>query len=93
MDVYTRNAAIINVPYVDPVIDFSAVSILVIRESITFSWACHFRIESIYTPRILILGLDSIFLSLITTLAFILSFFDFLVRCMSSYFFGLNLDP
>jgi hypothetical protein len=37
MDVYTRNAAVINVPYVDPVINFSAVSMLITRESIAFS--------------------------------------------------------
>jgi hypothetical protein len=37
MDVYTRNVAVIDVPYVDPVIDFSVVSILVTRESIAFS--------------------------------------------------------
>jgi hypothetical protein len=92
MDVYTRNVAVINVPYVDSIINFSAVSIFIIRESITFSWVCYFRIESIYTLRILILGLNSTFLSLITTLAFILSFFGFLVKYMSSYFFGLNLD-
>jgi hypothetical protein len=37
MDVYTRNAAVINVPHVDPVIDFSAVSIFITRESIAFN--------------------------------------------------------
>jgi hypothetical protein len=37
MDVYTRNAAVIDVFYVDPVIDFSTVSMLVTRESIAFS--------------------------------------------------------
>ena len=49
MDVYTRNAAVIDVPHVDPVIDFSAVSMLVTRESIAFSWACHFRVDRIDT--------------------------------------------
>jgi hypothetical protein len=37
MDVYTRNAAVIDVFHVDPVIDFSAVSMLIIRESIAFN--------------------------------------------------------
>jgi hypothetical protein len=37
MDVYTRNAAIINISYVDPVINFNIMSILIIRESIVFS--------------------------------------------------------
>jgi hypothetical protein len=37
MDVYTRNAAVIDVFHVDSVIDFSAVSMLVTRESIAFS--------------------------------------------------------
>jgi hypothetical protein len=37
MDVYTRNATIIDVPYVNPMIDFNAISILITRESITFS--------------------------------------------------------
>jgi hypothetical protein len=52
MDVYTRNAAVIDVPHVDSVIDFNAVSMLVTRESIAFSWACHFRVEFIRTSRI-----------------------------------------
>jgi hypothetical protein len=37
MNVYIRNAAVINVPYVNSVINFSIVSIFIIRESITFS--------------------------------------------------------
>jgi hypothetical protein len=37
MDVYTRNAAVINVPHVDPMINFSIISIFITRESITFS--------------------------------------------------------
>jgi hypothetical protein len=37
MDVYTRNAAIINVPHVDSVIDFNTISMLITRESIVFS--------------------------------------------------------
>jgi hypothetical protein len=35
--VYTRNAAVIDVLYVDSVIDFNAVSMLVACESIAFS--------------------------------------------------------
>jgi hypothetical protein len=37
MDVYTRNVAVIDVPYVDSVIDFSTMSMFVIRESIAFN--------------------------------------------------------
>jgi hypothetical protein len=37
MDVYTRNVTVINVLHVDSIINFSAVSIFIIRESITFS--------------------------------------------------------
>jgi hypothetical protein len=37
MDVYIRNAAVINVSYVDSVINFSTISMLIIRESIAFS--------------------------------------------------------
>jgi hypothetical protein len=37
MDVYTRNAAIINVLYVDSITNFSTINIFITRESITFS--------------------------------------------------------
>jgi hypothetical protein len=92
MVVYIRNAAIINVFHVDSIIDFNTVNMLIICESIAFSWVCYFRVKSILTSRILILELDSTFLSLITTLASILNFFNTIVRYISSYFFKLNLD-
>jgi hypothetical protein len=93
MAVYTRSAAVVDIPHINPVIDFNAVNIHIACESTAFNWAYYFRVESILTPRILILKLSFTSLSLITTLASILNFFNILVRCISSYFFGLNLDP
>ena len=93
MAVYTRSAAIVDIPHVDPVIDFNAVSIRIACESTAFNWACHFRVESIFIPRILILELGFISLSLIMTLASILNLFGILVKCINSYFPELNLDP
>jgi hypothetical protein len=41
--VYTRSAAVVNIPYINPVINFSVMSMRIACESTVFNWACHFR--------------------------------------------------
>jgi hypothetical protein len=78
--VYTRSAAAVNIPYVNLMINFNAVSIHIAYTLTTFSWACHFKVKSTLTPKILILELGFISLLLITTLTSMLNFFSVLVR-------------
>jgi hypothetical protein len=93
MVIYIRSVAAIHIPYIKFMINFNIISIYIIYILTTFSWAYYFKVKSTLTPKILILELSFIFLSLITTLVSILNFFSVLVRWINLYFPRLNLDP
>jgi hypothetical protein len=58
MVIYTRNITIINIPHVNPMINFNTMSIRITYTLIIFSWAYYFKVTFILTPKILILELS-----------------------------------